>query len=74
MPGRVPIPDRDPRTLRTHKTSTFVGKPMPNLSAGEVICPVCDHPGIKMLPDGKPGVRYRHEGGMFVCRELDGGV
>lgn len=48
--------------------------PMPNLSAGQVICPVCEQPGIKMVPDDKPGVRYQHAGRLFLCRDTDGSV
>lgn len=54
------------RVLDTHR-----GRPMPNLSAGECICPVCEQSGVKLPPDGKPGIRFNHAGRNVVCRDLE---
>jgi len=62
---------QDDQIGETRLTGTFRGNPMPNLKAGEVICPVCDQAGIVLVGDGKPGVRYRHEGRIIICRRLD---
>jgi len=37
------------------------------LAPDEVVCPVCGYPAVALLPDGRPGQRFRHSGRIWDC-------
>lgn len=59
--------------VRTIRFGRFQSRVMPDLSAGQVICRVCDQPAIDLPADNKPGQRYRHDGRSLICRYIPKG-